>query len=398
MAYEETPLPDLPTEAELRAAALRQQQMLDPRSVARMRQADPRGQQGAQAVAQLQAQLGQQGAALPAAQFARQLQLAQERRQQAEEGRRYFQTEQDLQLKRDQLTADQWGLAMSPTVGEGLLYNKKTGQTRYAPRLTPAPAGGGKGGEAAMKLGGNIGTAASAMKTALEVGFPEPNLSLASLAQSGGQLASRAGLPQFASKAAEQTHAAWYNVISPIVHARSGQQMSVQELQREASALMPRPGESPETHLMHAHQLMDILRKYTTGLPPNIQAELLGDIEQAEALLPRTLEQYNSMRARGGGAPPFEQPGGPQSPGGQTRWQGGPPSLGQAGVPAPGRPRRETPQDPWATRPPPGAPPPAPAAPGAGQGPARPRSKAERDALPPGTQYIGPDGRTYRKA
>jgi hypothetical protein len=36
-------------------------------------------------------------------------------------------------------------------------------------------------------------------------------------------------------------------------------------------------------------------------------------------------------------------------------------------------------------------------APAAGAGPVPVKSKAERDALPPGTQYVGPDGQTYTK-
>lgn len=296
-------LPMPATEEQYRAAALRGQQ-LDPRLRAQMMAANPQIAQGARATVAAMQQGVQQEQGNLGTQFTQALQRAQEHRQRA------FGSA-DINLRQQALDADAWGYGQDQT-GGGFLFNKKTGQIQP---LNPAgfqPAGSqlpfsGKMNEGQMKMGGNIGTAADAVQTALTVGYPADKEDLVgSLGQTLGQGASRLGVPALASKAAEQSYAAWFQVISPVVHARTGAQMSVQELEREAAALMPRPGESRETHLMKSHQLISLLRKYTIGLPPQVQMAIFEDLDKAQLMLPRTVAEYQQMRANGGGSVPFE--------------------------------------------------------------------------------------------
>lgn len=206
---------------------------------------------------------------------------------------------------------------------QGVLFDSRTG------KFLPLPAGfGGSGApgagpvkmnEGQMKMSGNIGSASAALDTALRVGFPKPGFS--GIGQNLGQLASKAGFPALASPEAEQTYAAWYNILSPVVHARTGQQMSVQELEREFASLVPRPGESPYTMLMKTRQMVPTLRKYTVGLPPGVRADIEADLSNAEQLMPRSVEDIMRMQATGkGGEQPQPPPAraAPQAPAAPT--------------------------------------------------------------------------------
>lgn len=178
----------------------------------------------------------------------------------------------------------------------------------YAPGMPVPRPGGGMGGvlptlppmklsPEMMKVGANIGGTLDAFHTALRVGFPTTGL--AGLPQSLGQIASTHGVPALASPAAEQTYAAWYNVIRPLVNIRTGQQMSVQELLREFGSLAPRPGEAPETMLMKVHQLPSLLRRYTVGLPPVYARSLNAEWDQLEREMPRSAADIERMQASG---------------------------------------------------------------------------------------------------
>ncbi len=201
---------------------------------------------------------------------------------------------------------------VDPNTGQRFVWgilDAKTGEIQQVSRQGrggAATAGGGIQGLPPMKLSteqgkmaGAVGGVSEMLKVALRVGFPRSGI--AGVPQGIGQMLSQRGLPGLASPEAQQTYAAWYNVIRPLVNIRTGQQMAVQELEREFAALAPRPGEDPRTMLMKVHNMIPLMRYYTLGLPPALKDAMNAEYDRAERSLPNTVQELEAMRATGSG-------------------------------------------------------------------------------------------------
>lgn len=176
------------------------------------------------------------------------------------------------------------------------------GQKPTAPMPAHTPAGGRPYPPVQLRAGLEKAAAAmhqtaAAFRRAMQVGVPEPGIR--GTGQALQAFAARSGAPFLAGGAAEQVESAWYNVIRPLVAARTGAQMTVQELVREFNALAPQPGKEPETMLVHLHMIPDLLRGYTIGLPAELADEFNRQWDEIEAMLPQSVEELMAMRASG---------------------------------------------------------------------------------------------------
>jgi hypothetical protein len=131
----------------------------------------------------------------------------------------------------------------------------------------------------------------------------------------------RAGLQAVVPERLEQQAGFWQNVADPIVRARTGAAMPVQEFQNQTAMLIPRPGEAPGTHIKKAQQLVALFKNATAGLPPQVQQELLGQLDALEKQLPADEAGYAAMK--GGGAGPQQKQRTPVTRNGVTRYWNG---------------------------------------------------------------------------
>lgn len=225
-------------------------------------------------------------------------------------------------LQRQQLDQDAFTAVADPVSGGVVIFNKKTGQrVGQAPSVAsaPNPAPGPEvppllarpGASAAANSGGlkesqrnaavRVGEGSIGMENAIAAGFPN-NKNLGGLTEGvGWKLAET--WPALVSAETEQRKGFWENVADPIVRARTGAAMPVEEFRKQMTMLIPRPGESEETHIKKARQLVDFFKNGTVGLPPQVQGPLLQQLDALAAQLPGTVEDYQRMK-QGGGAPP----------------------------------------------------------------------------------------------
>jgi hypothetical protein len=259
-------------------------------------------------------------------------------------------------LERQRLDADAFAAVADPVSGGIVIFNKKTGQrvgqmpgggggfqppqfSPGAPMLQPgdpgaAPppglAGGRPGASAALGAGGmkeaqrtaavRAGEGSIGMNNAIQAGFPA-NKGVPGLVETAGWGMARAGLQAVVPERLEQQAGFWQNVADPIVRARTGAAMPVQEFQNQTAMLIPRPGEAPGTHIKKAQQLVALFKNATAGLPPQVQQELLGQLDALEKQLPADEAGYAAMK--GGGAGPQQKQRTPVTRNGVTRYWNG---------------------------------------------------------------------------
>ena len=244
-----------------------------------------------------------------------QAQQEREARRDAEQRRQFAQQEARLGANQNAEAKRQWAAATNPVTGESDLYNTITGRWRSeemggaqgaGPPGVGAPTGDAVGAAGAsgkftesQRTGAiRAGEGSIALRGALNAGFPDEGR-ISSLPDAVMGMANRAGFPQAASDRVVQQNTFWSNVADPIVRARTGAAMPIEEFNNQMAMLVPRPGESPKVQMQKANQLVAFLKSGTVGLPRNVQAQLLAEIETTAALIPQSEMEWMQMRAAG---------------------------------------------------------------------------------------------------
>ena len=147
------------------------------------------------------------------------------------------------------------------------------------------------------------GEGSISMTNALAAGFPNPGLTPNAVGEVVGGRLSKAGLPMLATEGVEQRTAFWGNVADPIMRARTGAAMPTKELEEMTQQLSPRAGESPDTQMKKAMQLVQFFKNQTVGLPPQVSGPLLEQLDEIERGLPKDEKSYNALtRSHSGGS------------------------------------------------------------------------------------------------
>jgi hypothetical protein len=209
----------------------------------------------------------------------------------------------------------EWDVVPDPVRGGFVRINKRTGEIQ--PVSMPGMAGQGDqtagldmpilGAAGApvekytesQRVGAvRSGEGTIALNRALNAGFPDEGR-ITSLPDTVMGMANRAGFPQAASERVQEQNTFWSNVADPIVRARTGAAMPVEEFNNQMAMLIPRPGESPTVQMGKAKQLVDFLKSGTVGLPPDQQQHLMRQLAQIEAAIPQDQDAWDQMRFTG---------------------------------------------------------------------------------------------------
>jgi hypothetical protein len=221
----------------------------------------------------------------------------------------------------------QWSAIADPITGDIMLYNAMTGETRRGDQvggLAPGPAPGpgpgpvGAAGAPPARLTESQTVAARrtgegivGMSNAVNAGFPSENF-VGGGVQAGQNWLNSRGFPQFSGEETQQQQSFWSNVADPLVRARTGAAMPVEEFRNQMTMLLPRPGEHPTTQMRKAQQLIALLKSGTVGLPPKTVAHLMQQLEMLESRIPTNMEEWQQMRMGGEGQPQQGQQQAPQ--------------------------------------------------------------------------------------
>lgn len=257
--------------------------------------------------------------------------LAEQQRQaarDAEQRRQFGVQEARLGAQQNQESKRQWAHAVDPVTGTMRLYNQITGEWSDGVGGQPQGnqtagldipivgaanvPGAGKLTESQRTGAVRSGEGTIAIRNALNAGFPDEGR-ISSLPDTAMYLANRAGFPQVASERVQAQSAFWSNVADPIVRARTGAAMPVEEFNNQMAMLVPRPGEAPAVQMQKAQQLVAFLKSGTVGLPPQVQQHLLAQLAQIEGAIPKTEMEWMQMRKGGTQTPAQQAPTQPSS-------------------------------------------------------------------------------------
>jgi hypothetical protein len=244
-----------------------------------------------------------------------QAQMERDQARDAEQRRQFGVSESRLAANQADERKKRYQHAVDPISGEMRLYDITTGEWvegsaggrggtggGYDPVSdTDTGAVGATGAQGKFTESQRVGAVRSgegsiAMRGAVNAGFPDEGR-LSSLPDTFMGKANRAGFPQLASNRVVQQNTFWSNVADPIVRARTGAAMPVEEFNNQMAMLVPRPGESPEVQMQKAQQLIAFLKSGTVGLPQDAQRRLLAEIDRTAAMIPKNNMDWMEMRS-----------------------------------------------------------------------------------------------------
>jgi hypothetical protein len=240
-----------------------------------------------------------------------QAQMERDQARDAEQRRQFQQQEGRLAAGQNNEMKRRWVAATNPITGESDLFDAYTGEWKSGgaggnagaldQQMTDAGITGaaglpGKTTESQATGARRAGEGTIALNNAISAGFPDESF-IGGGAQQLMGVANRAGFPQLASEKVQQQSAFWSNVADPIVRARTGAAMPIEEFRNQMSMLIPRPGESPDTQMKKAQQLVAFMKSGTVGLPPQIRNSLLQQLAYIEGTLPYDQDSWRQMRS-----------------------------------------------------------------------------------------------------